>query len=519
MPEKRRIHIALILLLCISALIRAFIAGSIELGNDEVYYWTYARFPDLSHFDHPPMVGLVIQFFTLNLTFEHEFFLRLASVVLGTFSTWLMFQIGRSVKDDLTGLYAAILFTASFYGFVISGTFIMPDSPQVPCWLLTIWLFVKSLPFHEMTKQQRNMLFFSGLAMGFGFLSKYHTVFLPAGAFLYLLIFNRSWFKAKELYMTLFFFALLTLPVVFWNMENQFISFTFHENRVGITESGIQLPYLATELAGQFFYNNPVNVILILVAFIALVRGNKFIEQRYLRLLLLTSLPLIAVFTGFSLFRPTLPHWSGPGYLGLLVIPAAWLAQLTKAGVGRKLIPWPLLASIGLLLLVAGIAVAQIRSGVIPVEKSGGTDVTHDLTGWKQLGEKFNESANRYSDAGLISREAPIITFRWFPAAHFDYYVARPMNRNVYALGTLERIHKYYWINRIRGPLKAGSDAWYIGLSDDFQDPVVLYGELFTLIVPTDTLVITRDNEIVRYAYLYRMLDLKADMQFTIENK
>ena len=27
-----------------------------ELGNDEVYYYTYALQPDWNHFDHPPMV-------------------------------------------------------------------------------------------------------------------------------------------------------------------------------------------------------------------------------------------------------------------------------------------------------------------------------------------------------------------------------------------------------------------------------------------------------------------------------
>jgi len=52
----------LYLLILVSLACRGFIAGMIELGNDEVYYLTYARFPDLSHFDHPPMVGLVIQF-------------------------------------------------------------------------------------------------------------------------------------------------------------------------------------------------------------------------------------------------------------------------------------------------------------------------------------------------------------------------------------------------------------------------------------------------------------------------
>ena len=103
MKDDKIINRAILVLLLCSFILRAFIAGFIELGNDEVYYWTYAKFPALSHFDHPPMVGLVIQFFTLNLTFDSEFFIRLASLVFGTLSTGLMFLIGRQIKNPLTG--------------------------------------------------------------------------------------------------------------------------------------------------------------------------------------------------------------------------------------------------------------------------------------------------------------------------------------------------------------------------------------------------------------------------------
>ena len=57
----------LVWLLILSTLIRGFLAAYLEFGNDEVYYWTYALYPDYSHFDHPPMVGCVIQVFSLNL--------------------------------------------------------------------------------------------------------------------------------------------------------------------------------------------------------------------------------------------------------------------------------------------------------------------------------------------------------------------------------------------------------------------------------------------------------------------
>ena len=55
MVSDRRIYTIFFILLAVSEIMRAFFAGFVELGNDEVYYLTYARFPALSHFDHPPM--------------------------------------------------------------------------------------------------------------------------------------------------------------------------------------------------------------------------------------------------------------------------------------------------------------------------------------------------------------------------------------------------------------------------------------------------------------------------------
>ncbi|NJN26287.1 MAG: hypothetical protein HC819_10070 [Cyclobacteriaceae bacterium] len=44
---------ALWLLIVLTTFIRIFIASTLQLSVDEVYYWTYALYPDWSHFDHP----------------------------------------------------------------------------------------------------------------------------------------------------------------------------------------------------------------------------------------------------------------------------------------------------------------------------------------------------------------------------------------------------------------------------------------------------------------------------------
>ena len=54
-------------LVVVFTIIRLLIANLINLGNDEVYYFTYAVLPDWNHFDHPPLVGIFIRIFTFNL--------------------------------------------------------------------------------------------------------------------------------------------------------------------------------------------------------------------------------------------------------------------------------------------------------------------------------------------------------------------------------------------------------------------------------------------------------------------
>ena len=514
-PTNRKIYTALFILLGISLLLRAFVAGFIELGNDEVYYLNYAKYPALSHFDHPPMVGLVIQFFTLNLMLTSEFFIRLAAIILGTLSTALMFLIGREIKNSLTGLYAALLFTASLYGFILSGTFILPDAPEVFFWLLTLYLLLKTLPDREYSTGSRRLLLLAGLFAGLAILSKYHSVFLITGMFGFILFHRRRWLTIRETWGALLLFILLCMPVVLWNIGNDFISFTYHEDRVAVTGAGFRPQYFLTEIAGQFFYNNPVNFILVLCAVVALLRGRRFLKPDSLRILLWASVPLFLVFTSFSLFRSTLPHWTGPAYLGFIQLAAAWLSE-PKSEKRIGLVPWPLAVSLGFMLFVVVGGATQIHYGWIRISGSHTKDITTDMTGWRQLGEKFSVAGKKYEQQGLMKKGAPILTFRWFPAANFDYYIGDQTGNPVYALGTLERIHKYHWINHERGSLPRGTNAWFINLSDDYGDPVSLYGSKFDTIIPADTICVLRRTDTIRKVYLYRLVGLKEEMKFPL---
>ncbi len=523
--KEQNINKILIWLLAVSVIVRGILAAWMELGNDEVYYWTYALYPDWSHFDHPPMVGWVIQLFSLNLLFDSELFLRLASVVFMNANTYIIYRIGKELKDALTGLYAALLFTASVYAFVITGIFIMPDTPLMLFWLLAVWMAIKYLkakvpePVEGPTDtnmvlrqaQQPRFLLLFGLFAGLAMLSKYSGVFLWVGMALYILIFNRKQLKNPYLYLSLLISAICCTPILYWNIQNGFISFQFHGERVG--GNSINFGTFGTEIAGEFFYNNPVVFILAIIAIIAVLKKKTVMDKSVKRLILCIALPMIVVFWVFSLMRPTLPHWNSPAYVSLILLVAIHLRDKnTRPG----LLPKSIIAALAVLMITLVVGVAEIKTGFIPLDKHtepeqlGRDDFTLDMYGWRQLGEKFADFREEKIAEGVMKKEDGIVANQWFPLANLDYYVARPLNMRVMGLGWPEFLHKYLWINDKRGGFQLGEDYWFLSDSRYMKDPKETYQWYFKEIELAGVIPIERNGKTVKNYFVYTCKDLMA---------
>lgn len=506
--NDKKINRILIWLLVVSAIIRALAAASIEFGNDEVYYWTYALYPDRSHFDHPPMVGWVIQLFSLNLLLDSEFFIRLASVVIMTANTYIIFRIGKEVKSAQAGLYAALLYTASIYAFVITGIFILPDTPLMLFWLLAFWMAV--LYFKRLHAQQHSdsymVLFgaFAGLAM----LSKYSGVYLWVGMMLYILIFDKKPLKTWAFYCALLISFNLVLIVLKWNIDNNFISFSFHGDRVSLFGKP-NFGYFGTEVAGELLYNNPINFILAIIAVIAAFKGEIEMEKPALRLLLCIALPLVLTFLFFSLTRQTLPHWNAPAYNLIIILSACWLCNKNPKQNNNLRIPKSIIAALCVLILTVSFGIAEINTGFIPLDRHaepemlGRNDFTLDMYGWRQLETKFATLREQKITEGVMKEKDGIVADEWFPLANLDYYVARPLGMKVMGIGYIEKLHKYLWINEKRGGFKKGEDFWFLTDSRYLKNPNTLYPGGFESIEFVDTITIERGGKPAKNFFVY----------------
>lgn len=499
----------LIGLIIISSLVRMAVAATTELSNDEVYYWTYALHLQWNYFDHPPIVALLIRFFTGNLAAQDEFFVRLGSIVCAAINTWQIFQLGRRVKDEQTGWLSACLFTASVYAGILAGMMILPDAPQMVFWLWALLLLVDIFKSNGSRRSRNRRLILLGIVTGLCIMSKAHGVFIWGGAGLYILLFNRSLLRNPFLYLAVLLTVLIIMPIYWWNQDNHFVTLNYHGGRVGFF-SHLQWDTFFRQLIGEFLYNNPINVVLIVLAIIGMKKSKLLPEVGQQRMLLTISLPLIAVVWFMSLFKDTLPHWTGPAYTTLIPLAAAYLARQLRVKQSIRLVPpvvkaAMVLPALLLVLLMMGIRWLPIQLGSKDEQHLGKGDLLLDMSGWKQFGQDFNGLYKQDMAAGTMKEGAVIITDYWFPAAHLDYYVAHDAGINLIAVGAYGNIHHYAWLNGYRPALVTGQDAYYVAVSNYFDPPPLAIVNAFREISPPVVFNQVRQGVIVRHFFVYRL--------------
>jgi hypothetical protein len=493
-------------LILISALVKLVAAYLLELGNDEVYYWTYALQPDWNHFDHPPMVGWMIRLTTFNLHWVSEVSLRIGSILCASLSTWFIFKTGKLLANEKAGWYAALIYNCSVYTGFIAGMFILPDSPQMPFWTASLYIMAHLFIMNDDRKLSTWLIL--GFVIGMACLCKVHGLYLWAGFGLFLLLTRRQWLLNWRLYAGFAVTLICIVPIVYWNLQNDFITYRFHAERV--THTSVQWDMLGREIGGEIAYQNPVIFLLILASLVALFRRRiRFNRKKASTWLLCMSLPMIFIFWGISLTNPTLPHWSGPAYIPLFLVAGLYLEH-------RSLRITPIVikiaASLLIIVLISGVALIRlspVNFGSHDRENYGEYCPTLDLSGWRAFSNDFTAIAKEDIAHQRMQPYSPILIDKWFPAGHLEFYTSRVSGLPVLGVGPLQEIHKFAWLNKERRPLYLGEDAYAIVPSNVPDGVKQAYGNYFTSIDAPVIVEQKRSGKTVRYFYVYRLKKCK----------
>jgi hypothetical protein len=298
------------------------------------------------------------------------------------------------------------------------------------------------------------------------------------------------------------------IPIVYWNIENDFITYTFHSKRVAHTS--IHWDTFLQQIVGEFLYQNPIVYTASLIALFHLKQVKLWIrEDKVLALLLWLSLPLILTFWTLSLLNPTLPHWTGPGFIALFIIAGLYWSERSK-----KLIPKIIQSAMGLYaaILLGFIVLVYIfpkQLGSTQEANLGEYNPINDVTGWKPFKASFEQLVNEDIQLGKMRFDAPILTHKWFPGGHILFYIANPLQKELIGVGDLEDLHKFAWLNtRLKG-LRIGMDAYCIEPSNLPDHTVARYSPYFEKIELAQVVPINTRGVVLRYFKVYRLLKCK----------
>lgn len=475
--------------------LRLGLAACLGPSNDEAYYSLFAIHRDWSYFDHPPMVGILVTLgSSLSGWLPPALALRLPFIALFAVSTFLVASLAARLYGARAGFPAALALNAIGFFGLIAGTFALPDGPLLLFWLLTLDRLAAAIRSPERLALWLQL----GLAWGGALLSKYHAIFLPLGACVYLLFepTARRCLRIPGPYLALVVGLVTFSPVLWWNATHHWASFAFQGGRA-LGEWAFHPDALALAVAGQAAYLLPWFWVSMLA-----IAGHRALQwsrgaSSSDRFLLCQAAGPLAAFTAIACFRPVLPHWSLVGFLSLVpMLGANWACRyaVDPRGMTRRL---GLVAS--LTVALALVAAVQTRTGIL---QRGGRqtlglvpascDPTLDLFGWDQVAAGLRAR-------GLIpSRDTFLFTCNWYYSGQLAF--ATNHMASVLCYNPFDARGFAYWSQPRQW---VGRDGILVALDNRSIEPAC-FDRWFSRIEPIGEFPIVRAGAPVHHVRLFR---------------
>ncbi|HAL83258.1 MAG TPA: hypothetical protein DCO83_14355 [Mucilaginibacter sp.] len=318
------------ILILITFVLRCFIAAYTGLGNGESYYFRGALHLNLSYFDQPPLFfwlgALSIKLFGLS-----NFGIRFASVLLFAGTTWMLFLVTKKLFTAKAGFWAVVIMNLSAVFTYAIACWYQPDAPLMFFWLVATYFIVQLMVSpdagnSEATRYNRKtwLLWLAvGISMGLATLSKYHVLFLFAGVFMFIATNKnqRHWLRHPGPYLAVLITLVMAMPILWWNYNNNWVSFVFQGSRAGVKGEGFHLhiDWFLRSIAGQAAFLLPwIWFPTIRQLFISYKLRKQLLAYSFI--FWMAILPIV-FFTMVTLWADLQYHfhWQAPGYMMLFI--------------------------------------------------------------------------------------------------------------------------------------------------------------------------------------------------------
>jgi 4-amino-4-deoxy-L-arabinose transferase-like glycosyltransferase len=333
----------LVLFLLVGGLLfRSFLAFSVYPTFDEAYYYLYSLHLDWSYFDHPFLVALTTGFGPwLTGGVVSQFTIRLGAIICYTGSLLLLYLTSKRLFSAKAAKLTLAIATICPIFQVTFGILSLPDSPLMFFWSASLYCAANEF-FRQPANQEScssNLyvpsyrLAILGVLVGLACDSKYHGFVLGVGLIGFCLTSprHRCVVRSPWAWLGLCLFIITISPIVFWNIQHDWVSFRFQSERA-VPKSGYNLLSVITVLLLGIAYLFPtIGFPLWWVSLRSLAtRVSQLFSQKSLiyrkdldtsvLLILWVSLPIIIGFTFIGGYRQILPAWTMPGFWGTTLL-------------------------------------------------------------------------------------------------------------------------------------------------------------------------------------------------------
>jgi hypothetical protein len=248
-------------------LFRLMAAAWLPLTFDEAYYWTWSKHLAGGFYDHPPAVAVVIAIGTM-IADDTEFGVRLFSVLLVLPTSWAVYRAAEILlASPVVASAAAILLNATMM-VSVETMLVTPDAPLLAASAFVLFFLAKVF------ESGRGVWWLAvGAAAGAALLSKYNALFFAPIILIWLVAVPelRRWLRSPWPYLGGLVALAMFAPVLLWNADHQWVSFTKQFGRV--VPHGLRLQYLAGLIPGQILLATPAVFLLGVCGLYALHKG------------------------------------------------------------------------------------------------------------------------------------------------------------------------------------------------------------------------------------------------------
>ncbi len=395
--------------------------GPPNLSFDEAQYWLWSQTFQFGYYSKPPMVAWGIAA-TTAVCGDGEGCVKLSSSLFWAGAALALFGAGLRLYGPRVAMWAAIAFI-TLPAVAFSSMVVTTDPPLLMFWAVALWLLTRALD----SDRPLDWLL-TGLAVGFGLLSKYAMALFLAGLVLYLLWSpqRRVLLRRPGPYLLLLAAGLVYAPNLIWNASEGFVSYAHTVDNANM-EGGpaFSVAKLAEFLGAQFGVMGPLlfGALLYLI-----VRLRRTAQSDQARLLLALALPVLAMMTVQAFLSRANANWAASAYVSATLLVAAWAVDHVR---------WLLKASVALHVGLAALLYSHdaVRS-LTGLDRSAKTDLMKRIRGWDAIGAQVSALMAAHPGATLMADERKLL-------ATLIYYV-RPHPFTAVKWNPSGRIHDHF---------------------------------------------------------------------------